>query len=418
MPRINAYRSLSFVIALALMAGLLTVLSVSPVAAATADLTATLSGDQEVPAVETAATGSASVAIDTEAASGEQLCYDVTSTGLEGGAVIGAHIHEGAAGANGPVVVTLVAVTEGDGTGAACAADADFDLAAAENDDIAAFLADLAANPANYYINVHTEANDGGEIRGQLAAAGDGGATATIMVMKHNCANVTTMAEFEEVEARAATNPTTPDAAFGPTVETVLECPTVVLPGDEQTSDTVAGGESTFEFTVADGTGTATLSTDGAFVATAACETGVEYDADRSGELDDNVCLDLSHYEFDVSTDGQITVTETAPPSGLTFGALRFTPGSGDDASLVSADGGVIVLDASADEDGMIMLHVYNFAVASAVEPTPVASELPDAAVSPAGAPGSTSVALLFGIMALVSIGFAGVRTVATRRNR
>ncbi|MBA2263858.1 MAG: CHRD domain-containing protein, partial [Chloroflexi bacterium] len=188
-----------------------------------------------------------------------------------------------------------------------------------------------------------------------------------IMVMKHNCAKVNTAAQFLAVEARAATNPTTPNAAFGKTVETVLECPTVVRPGNTQTPGAVAGGTSTFEFTVGGNIDTAkTLSTDGAFTQTALCEDDVMYDANRNGTLNDNVCLDLSHYAFTVNSDGTVTITETAPPAGFSFGALRFTPGTGDDATLVSASNGVIRLNITNDADGMVMLHVYNFAAAAA----------------------------------------------------
>ena len=59
-----------------------------------------------------------------------------------------------------------------------------------------------------------------------------------------------------------------------------------------------------------------------------------------------------------------VIVTEDAAPSGFAFGAVRFTPGSGDEATLVSAADGVIELDTSDDADGMVMLHVYNFAAA------------------------------------------------------
>ncbi len=425
-PR-NLHRAMSLTTVLALVLGLLAVLAVSPVAAATADLTATLSGDQEVPPVTTDATGSATITIDTDAASGSQLCYDLTSTALEGGAVVGAHIHEGAASANGPVVVTLQAAIDGNGSASACVPDVEIDFGAAGDADVATLLADIAANPANYYVNVHTAANTGGEIRGQLAAAPTptptptpaAGRDVTVQVMKHNCANVATMAEFEAVEARAATNPTTPDAAFGTTVETVLECPTVVLDGDAQTPDAVAGGTSTFEFTVGDGGSVQTLSTDSTYTQAAACETDVMYDANRNGSLDAGVCLDLSDYDF-TTADGTVTVTETAPPSGFAFGALRFTPGSGDEAALVSAANGVIVLDTTADDDGSIMLHVYNFATAAGgtAAPTPAASALPDAAISADGSTTGTQLALILGGTALIGFALIGRTALRTRRTR
>lgn len=362
--------ALAMVVALAA-----TLLSPGTTRAAVVTLTAELTAAAEVPdAGPEGATGTASITIDD--ATGE-VCYELTIDGLdEGDAVVAAHIHAGEAGVAGEVVVPLfIEPPTGEMTG--CAEGSTLDL-----------VADIIANPGEYYINIHSRDYPDGAVRGQLAAEsapGGGNGTATVMVMKHNCADVTTMAEFEEVEARAATNPTTPEAAFGPTVETVLECPTVVLPGDEQSADAVAGGESSFDFSVSDADGTAVLSTDGMFAASVACETDVMYDADRSGEpLDDDVCLDLSHYEFEVSTDGQVTVTETSAPSGFLFGALRFTPGSGDDAALVSAANGEIVLDVAADEDGMIMLHVYNFAAAVTQEPTPTPAggDMPDTAAS------------------------------------
>ncbi len=121
------------------------------------------------------------MSLDTDAASGSQVCFDVTSTDLEGGAVVGAHIHEGAEGENGPVVVTLQAVIDGEGTGEACVADAEIDISAEGSDDadVAAFLTDIIANLVNYYVNVHTETFTGGEIRGQLEGAVEASASAS-----------------------------------------------------------------------------------------------------------------------------------------------------------------------------------------------------------------------------------------------
>lgn len=437
MPRIGVFRGVSFVTALALLMAMLTVLAVSPVAAATADLTATLSGDAEVPPVDTAATGSATVSIDTEAAAGSQLCYDVTSADLEGGAVIGAHIHEGAAGVNGPVVVTLQAVIDGEGTGSACATDAEIDFGAAGDADIVTLLTDIAANPANFYVNVHTETNDGGEIRGQLAAAAPAPVTGMVMVMKHLCdPSIQSEADFQAVEARAATNPTTPMGipTLGSTAETVLACPVIVQTGDGQTPGAIGSGSAHFNFTVEDSEGTTqvltedtTFSGDNGFdtpVEDFACETDIGYDADRSGELDADVCLDFSSYAFAEVVEGDVTLVETNAPAGARFGTVRLSPpelAPGEKAiGLEFNSDGVMTFDSSADDDEMVTLHVYNFQAAAAASPppTPAASALPDAAVDAAGSPGSNGVAILFGILALVSIGFLGYRTVAVRRTR
>ena len=266
---------------------------------------------------------------------------------------------------------------------------------------------------------------------------GTTGPTGMVMVMKHLCdASIQSEADFRAVEARAATNPTTPMGVptLGSTAETVLACPVIVQPGDGQTPGTIASGSAHFNFTVEDSEGTTqvltedtTFSGDNGFdtpVEDFACETDIGYDADRSGgELDADVCLDFSSYAFADVVEGDVTVVETNAPAGARFGTVRLSPPEiSDDAAigLSFTSEGVITFDSSADGDEMVTLHVYNFqaAVAPTARPTPAASELPDAAVDPTGLTGSNGVAILFGIMALASISFLGYRTVAVRRTR
>jgi CHRD domain len=118
----------------------------APIPATDACFTATLTGSQEVPPVTTSATGLATAVFN---ASTSKLSIYVTHTGLISETM--AHIHTGAAGVDGPVLFDL-------GTGSPKFDT--FDLTLTNQ------IADLANG--NLYVNIHTSANSGGEIRGQL----------------------------------------------------------------------------------------------------------------------------------------------------------------------------------------------------------------------------------------------------------
>ena len=108
----------------------------------------TLSSGAEVPPVTGTGTGSASVSYDTAT---KQVTYNVTYSGLSGPAAA-AHIHCGAAaGANAGVAVPF-ANPASPITGSATLTDAQ--------------AADLTAGKC--YVNIHTAANKGGELRAQL----------------------------------------------------------------------------------------------------------------------------------------------------------------------------------------------------------------------------------------------------------
>jgi hypothetical protein len=122
-----------------------------------------LSGAQEVPAVATAATGQGTAVIS---ADGSTITYIVTYSGLSG-TVNAAHIHTGAAGVAGGVILPLV-VGPSPMTGTLTAANF------AASGSVTTFAEAVAAIRAGTtYFNLHTTANPGGEIRGQILAAGD-----------------------------------------------------------------------------------------------------------------------------------------------------------------------------------------------------------------------------------------------------
>jgi hypothetical protein len=119
---------------------------------------ALLSGANEVPPADPDAVGGATVTINTTT---NEICYDLVISNTTTPTM--AHIHEGAAGTNGPVVVPLDTPTNGQSDG--CVTDTDAPA--------------IAANPAGYYVNVHTADFPNGAARGQLAlsTATSGGIT-------------------------------------------------------------------------------------------------------------------------------------------------------------------------------------------------------------------------------------------------
>ena len=122
-----------------------------------------LTGAQEVPAVATTATGQGTAVIS---ADGSTITYIVTYSGLSG-TVNASHIHTGAAGVAGGVILPLVAGPS-PMTGTLTAAN--FTASGA----VTTFAQAVAAIRAGTtYFNLHTTANPVGEIRGQIVAAGD-----------------------------------------------------------------------------------------------------------------------------------------------------------------------------------------------------------------------------------------------------
>ena len=106
-----------------------------------------LSGSQQVPPVTTSASGSGTITIGADKA----VSGSVTTTGVT---AIAAHIHQAAAGQNGPVIIPLTKTADNVWSVPAGAKLTD--------EQFTAFKA------GNLYVNVHSAANKGGEIRGQL----------------------------------------------------------------------------------------------------------------------------------------------------------------------------------------------------------------------------------------------------------
>ena len=112
-------------------------------------------------------------AIDSVAATDNSrvLCYNlqvkrIAETELAPGNGRAAHIHKGKLGENGPVVANLA--WPQDGQAADCL---DARLRPAQFPLGDGVVADILANPGDYYVNVHNTEFPGGAIRGQLRVA-------------------------------------------------------------------------------------------------------------------------------------------------------------------------------------------------------------------------------------------------------
>jgi hypothetical protein len=150
----------------------------SPAAPSNAPLVfvADLRAANEVPAItnaESGGTGTVTVTLTptrdaSNAITGGTFEFAFTVTGLTPTSNITlAHIHTGAAGVNGGVVVNsnLSAATSiPTPTGGASFQRSGLTA------DSAATVSAIVANPANFYFNVHTSLNPGGVVRGQLRA--------------------------------------------------------------------------------------------------------------------------------------------------------------------------------------------------------------------------------------------------------
>jgi hypothetical protein len=112
-----------------------------------AESTVMLSGAQEVPAVTTSAKGEGTISINAD----KTVSGSVTTSGVTGTM---AHIHEAAAGKNGPIIIPLEKKGDNQWVVPANAKLTD-----------AQYKAYMAGD---LYVNVHSDAHKGGEIRAQI----------------------------------------------------------------------------------------------------------------------------------------------------------------------------------------------------------------------------------------------------------
>jgi hypothetical protein len=135
--------------------------SLSAMQAAEQPYIAELTGANEVPGPGDAeGAGAATVSFGRIDAIETEVCWDMSYSGI--GAVTLAHIHTGAAGVAGPPIVDFLALAPTPGAGATAFSGCGIiDTAVADS---------IVADPAGFYVNLHTAEFAAGAVRGQLAA--------------------------------------------------------------------------------------------------------------------------------------------------------------------------------------------------------------------------------------------------------
>ncbi|CAN5256708.1 hypothetical protein BH24CHL10_BH24CHL10_08030 [soil metagenome] len=349
---------LALVVALA--AALVLVMPVS------ADTTFTLdtSGAEEVcePATDCGGDGTGTAVIEVITSTDPaEICFTFTGEGVTFPIAAG-HIHEAPVGVAGDVVVPLFTDTD---------PQAAFPIEGCVEVE-AELAAEIEANPADYYVNLHNADFPAGALRGQLGV------------------------EAAAASAASYINPDTGAATENPDVDPASECET---PDQSDTQEVSPAGETINN------------------VHNDAClfdESGIDVDAQVSFESSGvgviSACPDPDGDGPKTATNDGTTCTmsgfqETGMPGDLEYHARLNSEEAGTQTVVFCADP-----EGNGCDDATISDTITIDWVA--------ASELPDAALDATGQNGGNGIAILFGIMALASISFLGYRTVAARRTR
>lgn len=144
---------------MAVLVGLFMVLALAPGAVNAKPPTIPLNAEQETTGSTSTGSGFFSYTIE-----GDQLCYTLEVRDLTL-APFAAHIHPGARNVAGPVAVGLQTPPAATSTVSGCITAVEGATGPALS---TAELAAIAADPRNFYVNVHTSNWPGGEVRGQL----------------------------------------------------------------------------------------------------------------------------------------------------------------------------------------------------------------------------------------------------------
>jgi hypothetical protein len=310
---------------------LLLLLAIMPAAAFAQSYSAILTGAAEVPgAGDTDGTGFAVITID-----GTTLRYNVWTQNIA--APTQAHIHTGAAGVAGGVLIALSVDTLTNGS-----------------TPITAEVADqIKANPAGFYVNVHNADFPNGAVRGQLTgtSSGEGTTTAYVPVVgKVTGANDTNfVTDVRIINNGAVTASVTLDyfASSGaghaaPTATQTIS----ILPGEQEVLDDVVG----VTLGVSSGLGGLRITSDQNVVASArvindlrasdAGTAGFAVDAAEAGELSGTINFLTSNNDFRTNVG---FFNPGASPLTATFTARRSSDGAVLGTNTITINGFAMV---------------------------------------------------------------------------
>lgn len=169
MPIIKSTKILTIVaIAVVIAAGAITTNSIGITSAQEQKFMAKLSGQDEVPPTNSQATGMA----EFTPMGTDSVMYSVNATNIQDATA--GHIHSGKPGENGPIVVTLFKydspMNQVSESGSITADKLEGPMAGKQLSDLT-----TAMSNGETYVNIHTEQNPNGEIRGQISGSGGGG---------------------------------------------------------------------------------------------------------------------------------------------------------------------------------------------------------------------------------------------------
>jgi len=166
-PRTLASLTLTMTLAIVITTGvfssLVTTNFVSEAIAQSEKFNAKLTGQEEVPPVDTQATGMAEFTHN-----GENVDYIINATNIKN--VTEGHIHTGVNGTNGPIVVTLfMAEPNTNEVNEKGSISADKLRGPMEGKAVSDLIASM--KNGSTYANIHTDQKPNGEIRGQIMSA-------------------------------------------------------------------------------------------------------------------------------------------------------------------------------------------------------------------------------------------------------